>query len=147
MSGLSTPSDISSRSRQGPHANSQLQGISSFPKYVETARPDSSRPGSTGNDTSRLHRSIEMAREQDGWNEQSPLLDARRSGDIEPLPPLDDVLSPIEGDRNEWTPDKHEEARQETKSSWYLLLLTLSIGGCVNPTNITSKSTHHTDTD
>ncbi|KAF2087025.1 MFS general substrate transporter, partial [Saccharata proteae CBS 121410] len=55
-----------------------------------------------------------------GMNEQSPLIDPRRSEDAEHG--LKQVISPLSDD---WYPD----LREESKSSWYLLLLTLAGGG------------------
>ncbi|KAK3112881.1 hypothetical protein LTR53_010356, partial [Teratosphaeriaceae sp. CCFEE 6253] len=63
-------------------------------------------------------------------NEQSPLLaPTRRSEDVSHLPPLSmsGVSSPDE-DEEEWY-EEHNHAFQESKSSWYLFLLTLALGG------------------
>ena len=72
-------------------------------------------------------RSKDLIEAEDGrTNEASPLLRPRVSEDVGDLPPLQDVFSPGSN-----ASDRHpdEESRQETKSSWYLLLLTLGIGG------------------
>lgn len=71
-------------------------------------------------DTRRGSRSIDM-KEQD---ESSPLIRAAgASDDMASMSPLTAVGSPDALD------DWMEDEKQETKSSWYLLLLTLAIGG------------------
>lgn len=68
-------------------------------------------------DTRRLSKSMDTMKEQ---HEASPLISpTRRSEDSEQMT---SVGSP---DDIDWT----EDPLQETKSSWYLLLLTLAIGG------------------
>ena len=73
-------------------------------------------------------RSVDLIHEQDGINEQSPLLRPTTSEDVERLPPPETVFSPSESD-NDWVVDAQVESRHETKSSSYLFLLTLSIVG------------------
>ena len=79
----------------------------------------------------KVSRSIELAREPDGINEQSPLLPPRASEDVEPIPPLDGVFSPSESSSNSLlaVTSVLERNSHETKSSWYLFLLTLSMFG------------------
>lgn len=66
-----------------------------------------------------------MLKEENGQNEQSPLLAPKRSEDAPSLPPLAGVMSPDHEDP--W--EDGLDPKPETKSSWYLILLTLSIGG------------------
>lgn len=74
----------------------------------------------------RSSKSIDLFKADDGkMNEQSPLLGPRTSEDVGQLPPLQSVLSP--GSSGSW--NAGEETRQETKSSRYLMLLTVVIGG------------------
>lgn len=71
-------------------------------------------------DTKRASRSMDV-KEQ---NESSPLISpTRRSNESVETPPFSPVGSPDQVD--DWS----EDHTQETKSSWYLLLLTLAIGG------------------
>lgn len=76
----------------------------------------------------RSERSAGSAKEQDGWNEQSPLLAARASDDeltLVPQMPTDTQTSPVRS-----TFDAQAQKRQhDSKSSWYLCLLTLSMLG------------------
>ena len=61
---------------------------------------------------------------ESGMNEASPLMDpSRRSEDVRPLDLGADIPSPEQSD------DWDEDQAQETKSSWYLMLLTIAIGG------------------
>ena len=74
--------------------------------------------------------SSDVERDQGGSNEQSPLLAARTSTEIESPWSLRSVLSPTGSDQNFLAEaDLHEDSRQETKSSWYLFLLTLTMSG------------------
>lgn len=80
------------------------------------------------NGSVRSKRSVDLAKEQDGGNEHSPLLAARTSDDeltLVPPMPTDTQTSPVR-----YTFDAHShETRQDSKSSWYLFLLTLSMLG------------------
>ena len=73
-------------------------------------------------DTRRPSKSIDLMKDEQ--NEFSPLIrPAQRSEDVGPLSPLSAATSPdVEDD---WVLDQ----AQETKSSCYLMLLTLAIGG------------------
>ena len=72
-------------------------------------------------------KNIDMAK---SVNEQSPLLPPRTSEEIEDVPPLDAVFSPSGSEGgNSWVADAQDSLRQETKSNWYLFLLTLAMGG------------------
>lgn len=65
--------------------------------------------------------------DEGGVNEHSPLLaPTKKSQDVGHLAPLESVLSPSDSDR--WNAEGETEV-QETKSSWYLFLLTLAIAG------------------
>lgn len=80
-------------------------------------------------DVRRSGRSIDLVKEEDRANEASPLLSARRSKDLAPLPPLESIASPSDSDDN-WVADApHEWKQQESKSSWYMFLLTLCMLG------------------
>lgn len=72
----------------------------------------------------RASKSLDLIKREDGVNEHSPLLAPRRSQDVGDLPPLSTITSPEDED---W----HEERdhMQETKSSWYLFLMTFCLGG------------------
>ena len=73
-------------------------------------------------------KSVDLAKGQDGENEQSPLLAARTSDDeltLVPPMPTDTQTSPV---RSAF-PSQAHELPQETKSSWYMFLLTLSMLG------------------
>lgn len=77
---------------------------------------------------SRSVKSADLTKEQDGSNEHSPLLAARTSDDeltLVPPMPTDTETSPV---RSTFDPQAHE-MQQESKSSWYLFLLTLSMLG------------------
>lgn len=76
----------------------------------------------------RGNRSVNLAKEQDGENEQSPLLAASTSDDeltLVPPMPTDTQTSPVRSTFD----TQAQEVRQDTKSSWYLFLLTLSMLG------------------
>ncbi|KAK4543151.1 hypothetical protein LTR36_005929 [Oleoguttula mirabilis] len=126
----------SSPSRCGSHLDSRLHDTQPHPKHVQFQREvrlSISLPNSRqstdqkGNGDFRRGKSIDLIKGEDGrLHEASPLLGPRMSADIGHLPPLQHVLSPG-SDVSEWNPD--EEMGQETKSTWYLFLLTLGIGG------------------
>lgn len=63
-----------------------------------------------------------MDQVKDQMNEHSPLMGPRSSADA------DDGLSPI-GTPKQIDYDELEAKSQETKSSWYLFLLTFALGG------------------
>lgn len=112
-----TPDDVTRQTATGPDS-SQPQ-IQSQIKNVSWGR--SSEDGERGSsDLRKGRRSIESLKEQ---NENSPLIVPAQE-DIESPSDFDNVQSPISSD--EWDIEP-----EETKSSWYLLLLTLAIGGCV----------------
>ena len=78
-----------------------------------------------GSSKSNLNRSLRAhlagGRHDQGMNEQSPLLSSRNSGDEE---------SYIRHGRGSSLVEQEDESfRQKTKSSWYLIALTISIGG------------------
>lgn len=69
-----------------------------------------------------------LEHKEDNLDEQSPLLPARLSDDVGHVPPLSTVMSPDSSSQGEaWNADSGKN--EESKSSWYLLLLTISIGG------------------
>lgn len=69
----------------------------------------------------RSSKSADLSKEEQ--NESSPLIGPREAEDMGSLPLLSGVPSPNDDD------DWNEDQTQETKSSWYLMLLTLAIGG------------------
>lgn len=76
----------------------------------------------------RSRDSVDLAKEPDGGDEHSPLLTARTNDDeltLVPPMPTDTQNSPI---RSTFDPRSHETP-QESKSSWYLFLLTLCMLG------------------
>ncbi len=81
----------------------------------------------------RMRQSIDHIKETDGVNEASPLLSARMSKDLGPLPPLErleSLVSPSEDGEDDWQAETPYQFRQaEDKSSWYMLLLTLCMLG------------------
>ncbi|GAB7360307.1 hypothetical protein MBLNU230_g8064t1 [Neophaeotheca triangularis] len=129
-------SSASSRSRNGSIANGKAQHGETNPiKTVQFGREhrpslsvDGSRRSSNAHDHRRGSRSIDLLKEEDHLNEHSPLLAATERADNPKLPPLEPILSP--SSVGTWEDDDPQEReRQETKSSGYLLLLTLAIGG------------------
>lgn len=111
-----------------PPGNAWTEQASHPPKHVQFRR--------TSSHTRRPSRSIDAVKtDAAGFNEQSPLLAARKSqendADIEAQPLTDDnenVLSPAS--TLSWNVSQDEPMEPvESKSSWYLFLLTLSIGG------------------
>ena len=75
-----------------------------------------------GSEESRSSSIIHSMDGVKGNNEFSPLLEPQREGEV---PRFASVVSP-EADRN-W--EDLEPEGEETKSSWYLFLLTIAIGG------------------
>lgn len=80
---------------------------------------ESWRRGSSSHDIRRGGRSLDISKDKE-QDEQSPLIGPREEEEL--LTPISNVPSPRS---DEW----NEDRSQETKSSLYLLLLTLSIGG------------------
>lgn len=75
----------------------------------------------------RASKSMDLAKGQDGGDEQSPLLAARTSDDeltLVPPMPTDTQTSPVRS-----TFPQAQEVPQETKSSRHMFLLTLSMLG------------------
>lgn len=73
-------------------------------------------------------KSVDMAKGSDSGNEDSPLLAPRASDDeltLVPPMPTDTQTSPV---RSTFDPRVHE-LQQESKSSWYLFLLTVCMLG------------------
>ncbi|KAK3716801.1 hypothetical protein LTR37_006151 [Vermiconidia calcicola] len=104
---------------------------STSPPTPSLGRQRASGPVTNSNaktDRRRTSKSIDLTKEADSINEQSPLLPARTSADVGPLPPLERVFSPSDSD-NTWHADDSTEYGQETRSSWYLFLLTLCMLG------------------
>ncbi|KAK5133164.1 hypothetical protein LTR08_008100 [Meristemomyces frigidus] len=102
-------------------------------QFQRDTRPSLSLPHSRqssdqkGSADFRRGRSMDLIKAEDERpNEASPLLGPRTSEDVGHLPPLQDVISPG-SDASGWNPE--EQSRQDTKSPWYLFLLTLGIGG------------------
>lgn len=116
-----TPDDATRQTATGPDS-SQAQVQSQVQPHVKNVSwGRSSDEGERGSsDIRKGRRSIESLKEQ---NENSPLIVPAQE-DIESPPDFSNVQSPISSD--EWDIEP-----EETKSSWYLLLLTLAIGGCV----------------
>jgi len=125
----------SSPSRHGSGTGTKTQDSQPHSKRVQFGRE--SRPSFTRQDFDRdsfkangppRSKSIDKIKREAGvWNEQSPLLGPRGSEEVERLSPLDNVLSPASDES--WDGDGDGDESQETKSSWYLLLLTMAIGG------------------
>ena len=113
------------------------RGTPPIPKHVEEVQQSDqpnttiSNPKATAQKVRKAGNSIDMAREQDGVNEQSPLLPPRGSEDIEPLPQLESIRSPSDTSSNWAAAAQVDHEQEETRSSWYLFLLTLSISGYV----------------
>lgn len=62
--------------------------------------------------------------------EASPLLHPRTSADGERLPAIEDAQT-LDENNDDWLEDEDVQLSDihETKSSWYMFLLTLSMGG------------------
>lgn len=120
----SAPNDPAHNSRPARAAHVQFS-------REPTARGDDPRPSMSrvSNDVRRSGRSIDLIKEEDGLNEGSPLLAPRRSKDLGHLPPLDSIVSPSESG-DSWIADAPEDYKsQESKSSWYMFLLTFCMLG------------------
>lgn len=98
-------------------------------KFSREQRPSFSLRGSLDarakSDIRRSSKSLDLMKAEDDVNESSPLLRARASEDVGPLPPLSNLTSP----RSDESWDVEGGLEQESKSSWYMFLLTLSIAG------------------
>jgi hypothetical protein len=81
-------------------------------------------------DVRRASKSLDLVKERDAINEQSPLLTARTSKDLGNIPQLDSLTSPDDDTDDEWNAETpYEYRQQESKSSWYMFLLTLCMLG------------------
>ncbi|KAK0827255.1 hypothetical protein LTR03_016914 [Friedmanniomyces endolithicus] len=134
----SSSSRASSNSRRPPPQNTKS---TTPPKHVQFRRDSLPRPSMNRSRPNtdelresklsldyprRASKSMDLLKREDGFmNEQSPLLVPRRSEDVGYLPPLSNVLSPDENE--DW--NEEEDAMRDTKSTGYLFLLTLAIGG------------------
>lgn len=88
---------------------------------------DDSRRDSISKVNGRLRKSVDM-KDEDIVDEQSPLLPARTSDEIGKVPALPDVMSPDDSSgESPW--DADTGTKEQSKSSWYLFLLTISLGG------------------
>lgn len=89
-------------------------------------RPAFKHPSAgSSNDDRRRSKSIDMLRKAD-FDESSPLIRPTRLGDdADSISPIPSVLSPNDSDPD-WT---RADEQQASRSSWYLFLLTLAIGG------------------
>jgi solute carrier family 45 protein 1/2/4 len=67
--------------------------------------------------------SLDIGKEQQDQDETSPLIAPPRAESVESPLTLSNLPSPV--DSEDW----NDPVPEETKSSWYLFLLTLSIGG------------------
>jgi hypothetical protein len=77
----------------------------------------------------RASKTIDLVKDVDGVNEASPLLPPRASEDLAPLPPLESIASPNDSD-DSWNVETPYAFRNEdSRSSWYMLLLTLCMLG------------------
>ncbi|KAK4983395.1 hypothetical protein LTR66_000039 [Elasticomyces elasticus] len=95
-------------------------GAAPHPRVVQFRRESNPR-FSKSFDIRRGSRSVDLVKGQD---ELSPLIAPRRSEDAGALPFLSSIVSPDEEE------DQWDEGRsQQTKSSWYLIWLTMAIGG------------------
>ena len=94
------------------------------PKEGGYTPPGSRRGSERSMDYRRGSKTLDYTKE--GLNENSPLIaPTGRREETDPISPISPIPSPDNHD--EWTDD----TSQETKSSWYLFLLTLAIGGYV----------------
>jgi solute carrier family 45 protein 1/2/4 len=80
----------------------------------------------TRRDSPRISDLKSHDRISDSLDEQSPLLPARTSDDVGHVPSLSTVMSP---DSVSSTGEGYVDSSEKSKSSWYLFLLTISIGG------------------
>ncbi|GAB7347801.1 hypothetical protein MBLNU459_g5342t1 [Dothideomycetes sp. NU459] len=108
---------MSATANKSPPSGVASDGSALNPKLDSLSRDSSSRRSSS-HDIRRGSRSLDIAKEQD---ESSPLIGPREEEE-ELLTPISNVPSPQSDGWN-------EDQAQETKSSLYLLLLTLAIGG------------------
>jgi solute carrier family 45 protein 1/2/4 len=93
------------------------------PKHVQfqPSSPKRDSPRDSGLKSSLDHK-------EDTLDEQSPLLPPRTSDDVGHVPSLSTVMSPTPSSQGEaWNADSGK--KEASRSSWYLLLLTISIGG------------------
>ncbi|KAI5365402.1 putative major facilitator superfamily, MFS transporter superfamily [Septoria linicola] len=88
----------------------------------EARRTSISKPHPNGG---RVRYSADI--KNDDLTEQSPLLPPRTSEDDGELPYLPGIFSPDQSSNKSW--DAEEGAHEESKSSWYLLALTVAFGG------------------
>jgi hypothetical protein len=101
-----------------PHLPRQSMNFESRQSIDSTAKANGGR---------RASKSIDVLRQEEGKvNEQSPLLGPRGNAGMEEVRPLS--LSPLQSPESGDSWDA-EGNREESKSSWYLFLLTLALGG------------------
>jgi hypothetical protein len=128
---------ISEPSRRGSLVPSQA--IASHPKSIQARRP--SRFSLDTGPSDQQHLNTHQHRDVSGSkpHEQSPLLAAQTHESREASPLVSALPSP-EASSGLGTPWNAEvrAAAPESKSSWYLILLTISLGGSANP--ITSQN-------
>lgn len=102
---------------------------SSNPRSSGESEYESAKSSSlTMNGEERGSKSVDVVKGRDGANEQSPLLAPRTSDEeltLVPPMPTDTQTSPV---RSTFDPQA-QDMPQETKSSWYMCLLTLSMLG------------------
>lgn len=120
-----SPSNASSPSRRGSHINTVVRGTPPHPKHVDYPKDD------RASFTDRIKNSFDwrskksMDGSKDEANEHSPLMGPRESAEVGELPPYETALTPPSRDES----DNADDRSQETKSSWYLFLLTFALGG------------------
>ncbi|CAK3835869.1 General alpha-glucoside permease [Lecanosticta acicola] len=125
-------SPASTPSRRASHIDTNTHGIPSHSQHVQfrgDSRPsvDDLHPDSSSRVNGGLRTSMDV-KEEDVFDEQSPLLPPRTSEEIGKVPALSGVTSPDESS-GEVSWDGDIGSKEESKSSWYLFLLTISLGG------------------
>jgi hypothetical protein len=126
-----TISDLSRRGSLVPPALSQA--IASHPKSIQARRPSrfslDTGPGEQQQHLNSQHRDVSGSKP----HEQSPLLAAQTVESREATPLGSALPSPqaSSGVGAPWNADMRAAA-PESKSSWYLILLTISLGGSAN---------------
>lgn len=120
-----SPFADSDPSRQGDTATTSSP---QQPKHVQFQRQSESSPpqDNKAREWGGIKSSLDL--KDNTLDEQSPLLPARGSEDVGHVPSLSTVMSPDDSSQGEaWNADAGKQ--EQSKSSWYLFLLTISIGG------------------
>ncbi|KAF2158146.1 MFS general substrate transporter [Myriangium duriaei CBS 260.36] len=102
--------------------------LSRHPAFVESPGLSENGPATTKSVDHRRDKSLDMLM-RENYNENSPLIrPAGLADDGASISPLPSVMSPDDesDDDIDW---EHGHETEESKSSWYLFLLTVAIGG------------------